>query len=170
MKLKKKKCVICREWFSPNRAQNRDLANRPSRIINIQVTCTKKSCKRERHRLGCLAWRKNHPEADKKRRDKIKAWAATRDYWRQYRQDNDEYRAQDNARRQKAHQRLRRAAKRDALRQIALGKLAGIEVLAAKTAAKRDALDPRVDGLLEFLFWKEGAAKRDALELASASR
>ncbi|MBI4368905.1 MAG: hypothetical protein HY547_01605 [Elusimicrobia bacterium] len=158
MTIKKKRCARCRQWFRPW----------PT-LGNIQRFCSKARCQRERHRQACLDWHNKHPHYNQKesRRRKIRAWAKRRNYWHNYRNKNRSYRLRDNARRRRLYKRLRLRAKRDALRQIALGKLQSIRDLRIPSSAKRDACDPRMENLLEFLIWKESSARRDGIALAA---
>lgn len=158
----RRRCLICREWFLPHPAVKNKNSNR-------QKTCSKKHCQRERHRLGCLEWHKKNPKADSHRRDKMRAWAKKSDYWRKWRGKHLTYCHREVARMRAKRRQARNVAKRDEQSQMTLDKLKSIQTLRPKTVAKRDELDPRIDSLLEFLFWKEGVAKRDDLDLASVS-
>jgi hypothetical protein len=54
-------------------------------------------------------------------------------------------------------------------RAIAVGKLRDILALTPDPAAKQDMILRRVDGLVDYLLWKEGAAKQKDMVLASAA-
>src|SRR5207302_1353209 len=70
-----KRCPFCRRRFRPH-----------PQTVKIQKACSQAACRRERHRLACRVWNKEHPEYDRSRRAKIRAWArAYPNYWRRYR-------------------------------------------------------------------------------------
>lgn len=158
----RRRCLVCRKWFFPHPAVKNKNHYR-------QKTCSRKHCQRERHRLGCLEWRKKSPGAKERNQNKARAWAKKRNYWSWYRKRHPDYRKRDNARRRRLYRKLRSSAKRDELSKIAVDKLKSIEAFRPGVSAKRDEFDPRIDSLLGFLFWKEGAAKQDELDLAGAS-
>jgi len=96
-------------------------------------------CQKGRHRKACLAWNKKHPGHDHSRRVKTQAWAKVfPDYWQRYRATHPDYAERE---------RKRMRAKRGKIRRV----------------AKQDAWDRRVDGVLDYLIWKEGVANQDAL-------
>jgi hypothetical protein len=65
--------------------------------------------------------------------------------------------------------RARCSAKQDAIRQISVERLRGIRAIGAEIPAKQDAMFRRTDALLDFLIWKEGSAKHDAIVSAAAT-
>lgn len=152
MRVPQNRCVHCHRWFRPNR-----------RKISIQKACLKRRCQKRRHRDNCRTWREKNPEQDQSRRGKVRGWAAAYpDYWRRYRTDHPDYVRLDNGRRRRARRIAVGAAKRDSIKAISVEKLRELQEMGAGPAAKRDSLDRRVDGLLDYLIWKESAAKRDA--------
>ena len=144
MKIPKKRCSHCRQWFVPYPPQR-----------DIQTFCSRRTCQRERHRQACRVFYRDDPHCDGKRREKIREWARRRGYWRWYRRTHPGYRERDNTRRQCARQGGDRAAKRDAWKRIAVEKLRDIQGQSPDFAAKRDAWDRRVDEVLDYLVWKE---------------
>lgn len=155
MRIPKKRCKQCHRWFSPY-----------PRKKDIQETCSRRACQKERHRQACEAFHQDNPDYDKGARPKKRSRPVS--YWRWYRQTHPDYRRRDNARRGCSRKKARRAATRDALRQISLEKLRSIQAQEPESAATRDALDRRVDGLLDFLVWKE-APQHETLTLSASS-
>jgi hypothetical protein len=103
---------------------------------------------------------KKRPERDRKRRDKIRAWAkGYPDYWRHYRAGHPAYRERERRRMAKKRHGDSRVAKRDECRKTAVEKLTAIAALEPGRVAKRDVCDRRFGGLVDFLLWKEGVAK-----------
>lgn len=151
MILSLKRCRCCRRSF------------RPHRHTPKQKTCSRPACQRSRHRKDCVVWRKKNPTYDHRWRSKKRGWAkAYPDYWRHYRQAHPDYAARERERMRRKRQAARRVANRDACRKMAVEKLAAIAVRTPGNVANRDAYDRRVDGVLDFLLWKEGVANRDA--------
>jgi hypothetical protein len=98
----------------------------------------------------------------------VKAWAAGYPhYWRQYRKSHPEYRQRDNRRRWRVRQGAKRAAKRNTIREISLQKLREVQAEAAQSAAKRNTILRATEGILNYLFWKEGAAKQAEIVLGA---
>jgi hypothetical protein len=96
----------------------------------------------------------------------MRAWAKTYpDYWRRYRADHPTYARRDNERRRRSRQAVRRAAKPNTIREIAVEKLRDIRSIPLENAAKPNAIVRRVEGLLDFLLWKESAAKANAIAI-----
>jgi hypothetical protein len=58
-------------------------------------------------------------------------------------------------------QRAENVAKQDAVRKISVEKLESIRDSEADSVAKQDAVHRRVNGILDYLFWKENVAKQD---------
>jgi hypothetical protein len=144
MKVPKIRCDQCRRWFRPY-----------SRQRHIQKTCPRAACQRARHRQACQAYRRENPNDDDSRRPKIRNWARKESYWPNWRRDHPEYREREEARMRNKRRSARRVAKRDALREISLEKLRGIRPENTEPVAKRDALDRRVDQVVDYLVWKE---------------
>lgn len=155
MRKPRKRCCICRRWFTPYIRQR-----------HRQKTCGRIRCRKKRHAANCRGWRAANPLQDRDRRAKVRAWARRRGYWKAYRRNNTAYRAREQARRRTMRGRGKNVAKRDLLRQIAVDKIRDIQSLGSESVAKRDLLARRVEGVLGFLLWKERVAKRDASLLA----
>ena len=114
-------------------------------------------------------WRENGAATNAARAPKLRDWAKRVDYWRRYRADHPDQTRRDNERRRRAKQTAKRAAKQDTRRRISVGMLRDIRALTPETAAKQDTIHRRVEGIVDFLLWKEGAAKQDAMFPAGAS-
>jgi hypothetical protein len=93
---------------------------------------------------------------------KIHAWVkGYPNYWHKYRKEHPDYVARDNRRRCSSYKKRKISAKQDAVRQISVEKLESIRDLELVSSAKQDAVHRRVDGILNYLFWKESSAKQD---------
>jgi hypothetical protein len=92
---------------------------------------------------------------------KVRAWAVGYPhYWQEYRRGHPEYCRRDNRRRQAAHKRVKNAAKQVEISTIAVERLAGIPCFEGANAAKQVEMDRRVDAVVAYLLWREGAAKQ----------
>lgn len=50
----------------------------------------------------------------------------------------------------------------------AVDKLLDIRAMTADSSAKQDAIARRVEGILDYLFWREGSAKQDVMAWPTA--
>ena len=150
--MKKKRCEICHQWFSPHpRAPH-------------QRCCSKPACQKKRKARAKKTWWLKNPDYGKSRNPKIRTWAREHpNYWCKYRKKHPDYVRKERQRRRSAHKRAKNAAKQDAVRKIAVEKLESIRDLEPISAAKQDPVQRRVDGILNYLFWKESAAKQDGM-------
>jgi hypothetical protein len=159
MRTPKKRCAHCHKWFQPD-----------PRTAKTQRFCPSPECRRqsrlESHRQW---WQGNGSECNSNRRQKLRTWARKTNYYPTYRANNPDYVRRDNARRFRAHQAARDAAKQDMRREISVGMLRDIQALTDDDAAKQDMIHRRVTGILDFLFWKENAAKQDFNDLPASS-
>lgn len=155
MKVPKKRCKHCGRWFRPYPPQR-----------DIQEFCSRRRCQRERHRLGCQAFRRDDPHCDNKRRQKIRNWARKEGYWVHWRQEHRSYREREKARMRRKRQQIQCVAKRDAWKQFSLEELRRIQGQTPETVAKRDACDRRVDDLLVWLIRKETSQNETHAEAA----
>jgi hypothetical protein len=151
MRIKKKRCGQCHQWFRPH-----------PRKVSIQNVCLRRRCQRKRHARNCRRWRKANPTHDEGRRSKMRDWAQEKEYWKRYRQEHPSYCRKEAARMRSQRRKAKAVAKRDSIREIAVGKLREIQEMSVGIVAKRDSMDRRVDGLLALLIWKESVAKRDS--------
>lgn len=158
MRVPRKRCAHCRCWFLP------DL-----RTAATQSFCSRKECRRESRRATLRRWWRANAAYNAARASKLRAWAKNTGYWRRYRAGHPDYTRRDNERRRQAKGAAKRAAKQDVRRAIAVGKLRDILALTPDPAAKQDMILRRVDGLVDYLLWKEGAAKQKDMVLASAA-
>jgi hypothetical protein len=154
MRKSQKRCDYCQKLYTPD-----------PRTAAHQKSCSSPECRKERKKRADQSWRMRFPNHPRDRRNKIRAWARTYpDYWRRYRATHPDYVQNDNKRRRRARKIAASAAKQDAIRQIAVGKLRDIQAMAPDGAAKQDAITRRTVALLDFLLWKESAAKRDVTD------
>jgi len=155
----KKRCVICGRWYMPDK-----------RARGRQACCGSAGCKKERKRRTDAGWQARHPAYGQSRRLKVRSWAAGYpDYWQGYRQSHPGYRSRDNRRRQAAHNRAKSAAKQVEISTIAVERLAGIPLCEGANAAKQVVMDRRVDAVVAYLLWREGAAKQAEMAVHPAS-
>lgn len=153
MKIAKKRCEYCHEWYTPH-----------PRTARFQCSCAKPDCHKKRSTSAVRRWWERNPGYNKGRGPKIKAWAkAYPDYWRKYRKKHPDYAKKERGRRRSAHQKVKNAAKQNAIARISLEKLESIRSLEPISAAKQNVIHRRVDSILDFLFWKEAAAKQDVI-------
>ena len=146
----RKRCEICHQWFSPH-------PQAPH-----QRCCFKVSCRKQRKAKANKSWQLKNPGYGKDRKPKIQAWAKDYpDYWRKYRREHPDYAKKERRRRRSAHQKAKNAAKQDTVRQMSVEKLKSIRDLEPVSAAKQDTVHRRVNGILDYLFWKESVAKQD---------
>lgn len=148
-----KRCEICHDWFEPQ-------ARAPH-----QRCCSKPACRKKRKAIAKKRWWLSNPDYGKSRKQKICAWAKEYpDYWRKYRREHFDYAEKERRRMRSVRQKAKSVAKQDAVRGMSVKKLESIRDLGADFVAKQDAVNRRVDGILDYLFWKETIAKQDAME------
>ena len=167
MRMTRKRCCFCGRWYVPDR-----------RVGDRQRTCSRRVCRKRRKGRANRKWHKENPGYEKGMRDKRKVWReAHPGYWRRYRSSHPEYVARDNARRERARRGGKCAAKQDEIRAKSLDRLRVLEGWITKSplesAAKQDKIPPPtpceekvfqwMEGVVAYLFWKEGAAKQDAI-------
>lgn len=162
MKLKKKRCAHCRQWFSPDPRTVRGDDERSCQRYCSQAACQKASAKEARAK-----WLAKNPDYYKgeARKTKVRLWAEDYPcYWKNWRQDHEDYRRREALRHR--FKRLERVAKQDEIRQNPLGYLEGVRLLAAKTVAKQDEIRPCLEGMIDFLIVREAVAKQDEIVAA----
>jgi len=149
-------CLQCDRSFQPD-----------TRIGDAQRTCSREACQRMRKRAKLRRWRVLHPDRAQSHPSKARAWAkAFPDYWQQYRREHPDYRAHDNERRRQARRRARRAAKETLIADISRRKLEALEALQSPdVSAKETPIDRRVEVVVDYLVWKERAAKESPMVL-----
>lgn len=150
---KKRRCEFCHKWFSPHpRAPH-------------QRCCLNPACRKKRKAKADKDWWLNNPDYGKSRNLKICLWAqAYPDYWRKYRKEHPDYVARDNRRRCSSYKRRKISAKQDAVHKISVEKLKSIRDFEPVSSAKQDAVHRRVNGILDYLFWKESSAKQGVID------
>lgn len=180
-KAKKRRCQICHKWFLPD-----------PRTAYKQTCCSAPNCQKQRKARTDINWRQKNPDYDKSRKAKIRQWAAgPPGYWQSYRRSHPQYVLRDNLRRKIARQKVSRAAKQDLMAKISVEKIestAGreapgaakqdliasisvekiesIRALPVSAAAKYTQVYRRINGILDYLIWKETAAKQDQMALS----
>jgi len=154
MKIAKRRCDFCHRWFMPH-----------PRTYRQQRCCSKPECRKKQKVRTKKNWWLKNPGYNRDRRQKIRAWAKEHpDYWRRYRREHPEYVARDNKRRSSMHKKQKNAAKQDPIRKISVEKLKSIMEIEPNIAAKQDPIQRRQNGILDYLYWKEFAAKQDIID------
>ncbi|MBU0502168.1 MAG: hypothetical protein KJ811_02860 [Candidatus Margulisbacteria bacterium] len=151
-KIAKKRCEICHQWFSPHpRAPH-------------QRCCSNSACRKERKTRAREKWWAKNPDYGKGRKSKVRAWAkAYPNYWGEYRQAHPDYTKKERQRMRSVRKKAKTVAKQDAVRKTSVEKLESILNLEPICVAKQDAVQRRVNGILDYLFWKESVAKQDGI-------
>lgn len=154
----KKRCEFCHEWFIPD-----------PRTAKIQRSCAQEDCRKKRRASAIRAWRLRNHDYNKSRCPKIREWAQSYpNYWRKYRREHPNYAKKERRRRRSAHQKAKNAAKQNTIAMISLEKLGSIRDLEPVSAAKQNAIRSQVNGILDYLFWKETVAKQDTIAKGAA--
>ena len=154
MKNPKKRCVVCHRWYEPD-----------FRIGEDQLACDREECKKERKAEYNRQWRKKNPGYGPGRAQ-VREWAkAYPDYWRHYRKTHPAYVERERQARRSRRRRQKSAAKQVSMRQIAVEKLRSIEAQAPKSAANQVLIHRRVGAIVDYLLWKESAAKQVSTDL-----
>lgn len=150
--MKKKRCEFCHKWFIPHpRAPH-------------QRCCSDPICRKKRKAAADRNWWLKNPDYAKSRNPKIRDWAKNfPDYWQKYRKGRPDYTRKERQRMRSVRQIAKSVAKQDAVRKISVEKLEGIRDLEPVRVAKQDAVQRRVNGILDYLFWKETVAKQDRI-------
>ncbi len=159
MKIPKKRCVGCREWFEPDPRSLREgqscqrycskAACRKARIKEAQTNWLAKNrdyFKGAVHKSDCRDWAKKHPN-----------------YQKEYRISNPDY---VQANRQSQHLRDKRRlflVKKDEIALNPLGHLESLRFLAQKNLVKKDEFRLPLEGILDFLVAKESLVKKDVI-------
>jgi hypothetical protein len=145
----KKRCAYCHRWYRPD-----------PRTRKQQLACGAAACRKKRKAQADRTWRKKNPGYAAARKPKMRVWAAEYpDYWSYYRKTHPEYADREQKRMSSKRLQFKSVAKQDARRQIAVDKLQSIQNRPPKTVAKQDEIHRRVNGIVDYLFWKEGVAK-----------
>lgn len=152
----KKRCIFCHKWF------------RPDPRTAHQTCCPAPECRKTRKALTNKSWRIRHPNQDKARAGKKRAWAHGTGYWRNYRRAHPEYRAKDNQRRSTAYKKQNLSANQDLRRKIAVGKLTSIREMTPVSSANQDLMPRRMAGLLDYLLWTWSSANPSPTDLKPA--
>lgn len=140
--------MICGKEFTPD-----------PRVGHRQCVCSRKKCQKERKRKEWRRWAMRNREV---RRLKLRQWAqAYPHYWRARRLKNEEYRRREKARKRKARKRAKRAAKQSQIKGQNIERLQALRQMGkgAQNAAKQSQTARRVEAVVEYLFWRENAAK-----------
>jgi hypothetical protein len=153
MSVHRKRCQVCREWFTPD-----------VRTARFQKVCGAAVCRRERKRLANAGWWTNNGDYDVARQGKKRAWAAAyANYWQTYRAQHPGY-VQRN--RELTRERMKASrlmfANQDAIRRNPVGYLEGLR--SPGMFANQDAITRPVDGILTFLVQREVFANQDGID------
>lgn len=149
-----RRCEFCHRWFLPH-----------PRTYRQQRSCSKPECRKKRKAEAKKNWWQKNPGYNKGRKTKIRAWAKRYpDYWQKYRREHPDYVKKDNKRRHTSHKKEKNAAKQDAIREISVERLKSIMEIKPDSAAKQDTIQRRVKGIVDYLIWKEFAAKQDLID------
>jgi len=150
----KKRCEFCHKWFSPS-----------PYAAHHQKCCSDPVCCKKRKARANKNWRAKNPDYEKGRNEEKRIWAQNYpDYWQKYRQTNSDYVKREYRRRCSARKEAEKTARQDTARQISLEKLKSIQELALNSAARQDAVHGQIEGIVNYLFWKEKTARQDILE------
>jgi hypothetical protein len=158
MSIRKKKCLVCRQWFEPDR-----------RTARFQKVCPQAACQRERKRLSDARWWAHNNGYEASRAGKKRVWAKDYpNYWQSYRATHPDY-AQRN--REQTRERLKASrrvfANQVAIRSDPVGYLQGLGPLGL--FANQVAIARSLDGVLAFLVCREGFANQAPIDSASPS-
>ena len=155
-----RRCEFCHNWFTPYPGTYRQ-----------QRCCSKAACRKKRKVRTKRNWWLKNPGYNRERKQKIRAWAkGYPDYWQKYRQEHPDYVKKDNKRRHTGHKKEKNAAKQDLSSKISVEKLKSIMEIKPDSAAKQDLLQRRQNGIINFLYWKESAAKQDVIDNLAGNR
>lgn len=163
MKLNKKRCAACRQWFRLNPRAVRD-------GLCTQRYCSEDACRKARKKEAQGKWVANNPDYFKgdTHKNDCRDWAGEHPgYSMSYRNDHPDY-VEANRQRQKIRDKRRLfLAKKDGITQNPLRYLEGIRLLAQKNLAKKDGFRFPLEGILDFLVVKESLAKKDVIALTA---
>ncbi len=148
----RKRCKICHQWFTPHpRAPH-------------QLCCSDTACCKEHQKQTKKSWWLKNPNYAKSRNPKIRAWAKNSpDYWQKYRKEHPDYAQKERQRMRSVRQKAKNVAKQDAVSKISVEKLESIRGSGTDFVAKQDTVHRQVNGILDYLFWKEAVAKQDSM-------
>ncbi len=139
----KKRCSFCRRWYQPD-----------PRTYKEQLACKKAACRKQRRAQANRSYHIRHPRRNENWKLKVRDWArAYPYYWRQYRKNHPDYCIRDNLRRELSAKRSSFSAKTDAMRQMSVEKLLSTQKTEVGYSAKDDAINRRVDGIVDYLLW-----------------
>ena len=156
MKIKKKRCCVCRRWFAPDpRVAHREF-----------LYCPKSVCRQQGKKEARARWLDKNPGYHKgqARRIKVKRWAEDYpDYWKNWRLNHEEYVARNRQQQKQRDHKRRFLAKQDQMAQNPLGHIESIRLLARNNLAKQDQISRSIEGILDFLAVKERLAKQELM-------
>ena len=154
--MEKKRCEFCQKWCMPSPYAG-----------HHQKCCSNIECKKKRKEQVNKNWREKNPSYEKSRSEKKRIWAGSYpNYWQRYRKEHPDYVRRDNKRRCSSRKKQCLSARQDTARQIALEKLESIRNFKPNSAARQDAVFALINGILDYLFWREGSARQDKIALA----
>lgn len=153
-----KECEHCGQSFEAD-----------ARLGEEQRACGRKACQRWRAAQAKRQWRERNRDyyAGPERRQGMRAWAQSRDYWADYRRKHPDSTERNRvATRERMRRRRAMFAKQDAIRQDPVGYLTALR--RGVLFAKQDAITGCLDGILTFLETR-GFARQDAMDLQAGS-
>jgi len=156
MTIKKKRCQVCRSWFSPDPRTEH------------QICCDKSECRKQHKIAANKKWRLDNPDYDKSRAGKKRTWARARGYWGHYRRTHPRYAAADNKRRCTAYKKRKFSANQDMRRKIAVEKLKSLHDIPLNLSANQDVIARRVNSMFDYLLRKEFSANRNDTDMPPA--
>lgn len=152
--MSKKRCEFCHKWFLPS-----------PYAAHHQKCCSNTTCRKKRKAKANKNWREKNPDYERSRNIKRCIWAKTYpNYWRRYRKEHPDYARKERRRMRSARKKAKSVAKQDTARQSSLEKLENIRDFGLNSVAKQDAVFSQINGILDYLSWKECVAKQDIME------
>ena len=143
-----RRCPYCRVWYTPH-----------ARTRGLQKACPKPTCQKKRRCDAYKNWRSRNPRYSQSRNDKIRRWTSKQhSYWKTYRQSHPEY-VRKNRRQSLQRYEAKKAlfAKQNAIQADPMRFLNAIRLEIARSGhfAKRNAIKDVLDGILDYLLYKE---------------
>lgn len=159
MEIKKKRCEFCHEWFSSS-----------PYAAHHQKSCSNPSCRKKRKAAANKKWRANNQDYEKGRNEEKRNWARRYpDYWRKYRKEHSDYTKRERRRMSSVRKMAESVARQDTVHKISVEKLESIRNFKPNSVARQDAVHRRVNGILDYLFWKESVARQDEIAILTPS-
>ena len=163
MKVPKKRCAGCRQWFAPDPRSLREGRS-------CQRYCSKTACRKARIKESQTNWLAKNPDYFKGavHKEDCRLWAREHPaYQKGYRDSNPDY-VQANRQGQRLRDKKRLfLVKKDEIAKNPLGHLESLRFLAQKNLVKKDGFRLPLEGILDFLVTKECLVKKEAIALGA---